>query len=316
MKYPRLASMIFNTPLMVRQDALDMAVSWADNAMHLNIINLGNVPRLKAGDWHGEDDDGPRQSPQDSLLEAARKTGVYILPVHGPLVSRSAHVEMCTTMTSYEGVRNQLNAALTDPNVAHIVFDIDSPGGSAAGMADLCSEIYAARAIKPVTAIVNFAAYSAAYGIASACSNIIVSQSSGVGSIGVIAQHADFSRRLEEGGIKITTVYAGARKNDLSPNAPATEEALAWLTELVQTNYTAFTELVARNRGLSVDVVRATEAGVYHGQAAIAAGLADRIEAPQEAINRIVSEVAASRRSTIVQSISGRAAIMNVQNNA
>ena len=317
MKYPRLASMIFNTPLMVRQDALDMAVSWADNAMGLNILGLsGAIPRLAAADGFYSEDGQDSATPDERLLTAARESGVYILPVHGPIVSRSTHMDMCTKMTSYESMRTQLNAALNDPAVIEIAFDIDTPGGSAAGMSDFANEIYAARAIKPTTAIVNFSAYSAGYGIASACGEIVVSNSSGVGSIGVIAQHADLSQKLSADGIKITAIYAGARKNDLAATAPMTDEALAWLTNLVQNNYAEFTDLVARNRGMKVEAVRATEAGVYHGSAAIAAGLADRIEPPQAAINRIAARVAARRAPQDIQSFSARAGAMNMQTRA
>lgn len=312
MKYPRLASMIFNTPLMVSGDTLDMAVAWANSAMHLNIVNIGAVPGVLAME---DDDHGATgASPEKARLDAARETGVYVIPVHGPLVSRSAHVEMCSKMTSYEGIRSHLNAALTDPGIAHIVLDVDSPGGSASGMADLAEEIFSARAIKPITAIVNFTAYSAAYGLASAASEIVLSNSSGVGSIGVLARHIDMSAKMEKDGAKITTIFAGKRKNDLSPTAPLTEEATAWLTDLVQGSYTEFTNLVARNRKMNPQAVRDTEAGVFHGQSAIAAGLADRIEAPQAAINRIAKEVADRRRPVAVQSFAARAGMMNLQN--
>lgn len=311
--YPRIVGMIFNTPQMVRDDWLDMAVNWANQSMNLNIVNL-HVAGQSLQAMH--DDDGPAVeaiAPSERRLQAARETGVYILPIHGALVSRSAHLDMCTTMTSYEDIRGQLNAALNDGSVEHIALDIDSPGGSATGMIDLAEEIHAARAIKPITAIVNFGAYSAAYGLASAASEIVLSNSSGVGSIGVIARHVDMSKRYENEGMKITTIFAGARKADLSSDAPLSEEAAAWLTELVQQNYTEFTDQVARNRGLSVDAVRATEAGVYFGQQAIAQGLADRIEPPQAAINRIAAQVAGNRKPKPVQRIGARAAAMDIR---
>ena len=312
MKYPRLASMIFNTPLCVREDTLDMAVAWANGAMHLNIVNIGAVPGVLA--MQEGEDDSPG-APDQARLDAARETGVYVIPVHGPLVSRSAHVEMCSKMTSYEGIRSHLSAALSDPAIEHIVLDVDSPGGSASGMADLAEEIFNARAIKPVTAIVNFSAYSAAYALASSASEVILSTSSGVGSIGVLARHMDMSAKMEKEGTKVTTIYAGARKNDLSPTGPMTEEATAWLTNLVQSNYAEFTNLVARNRKMNPQAVRDTEAGVFHGQAAISAGLADRIEAPQAAINRIAKQIADKRRPAVmVQSFAARASAMNMQN--
>ncbi len=310
--YHRLASMIFNTPQMVRDDWLDMAVTWANQSMNLNIVNLNVGSQLQAM----YDDDAPAVeaiAPSERRLQAARETGVYVLPIHGALVSRSAHLDMCTTMTSYEDIRGQLHAALNDGSVEHIALDIDSPGGSATGMIDLAEEVYAARAVKPITAIVNFGAYSAAYGLASAASEIILSNSSGVGSIGVIARHVDMSKRYEDAGLKITTIFAGARKADLSSDAPLSEEATAWLTELVQQNYAEFTDLVARNRGLTVAAVRGTEAGVFHGQHGIAQGLADRIEPPQAAINRIAAQVASNRKPKPVQRIGARAAAMDIR---
>ena len=310
--YHRLTGMIFNTPQMVRDDWLDMAVTWANQAMSLNIVNLHVGGQLQA--MH--DNDGPvveAIAPSERRLQAARETGVYVLPIHGALVSRSAHLDMCTTMTSYEDIRGQLHAALNDGSVEHIALDIDSPGGSATGMIDLAEEIYAARAIKPITAIVNFGAYSAAYGLASAASEIVLSNSSGVGSIGVIARHVDMSKRYEEAGLKITTIFAGARKADLSSDAPLSAEGAAWLTELVQQNYAEFTDQVARNLGISVAAVRGTEAGVYFGQQAVALGLADRIEPPQAAINRIAAQVAGNRKPQPVQRFSARAAAMDVR---
>uniref|UniRef100_UPI0033422AA6 S49 family peptidase n=1 Tax=Castellaniella defragrans TaxID=75697 RepID=UPI0033422AA6 len=310
--YHRLASLIFNTPQMVRDDMLDMAVQWANRTMNLNIVNIGQAPAI--GAWYDEDPVQAGPSPEERRLQAARDTGVYMLPIHGLLVSRSAHLDLCETMTSYEDIRAMLNQAVSDPSVEHIVMDIDSPGGSATGCVELADEIFAARAIKSITAVSNFGAYSAAYALASAASEVVVAPSSGVGSIGVIARHMDMSKRYEQNGIKITTVFAGARKNDLSSDAPPTEEAIAWLTELVQDNYESFAQSVARSRGMSVASVKETEAGVFFGGKAVEIGLADRVETPQAAVNRIAAEVAARRSAKNPTRIAARAAAMDTQN--
>ncbi|QBR40959.1 S49 family peptidase [Kerstersia gyiorum] len=311
--YHRLTGLIFNTPQMVREDMLDMAVHWANQALNLNVINVG-APVIGAFHEESSQVEVQQASPAERRLLAAQSTGVYMMPVHGVLVSRSAHLDMCQTMTSYEGIREMLRAAVNDPAVAHIVMDIDTPGGSSTGCFELCDEIRAARTIKPITAISNFGAYSAGYAIASSASQVIVSQSSGVGSIGVIARHLDMSKRHEQQGVKITSVYAGARKNDLSSEAPMSDEALQWLTGLVNRQYDAFTQLVSINRALDIAAVRATEAGVYFGEEAVAAGLADRVETPQAAVDRIAAEVAASRANQGARRIAAQAAAMNVQN--
>lgn len=313
--YHRLASMIFNQPQAVTDQMLDMAVAWANRAMNLNIINL---PGSRAGIGPAVMEDGgpaPSMSESDIRRQQAAESGVYVVPVHGVLVSRSAHVNPCESMTSYEAIRTMLRAAVDDPAVARIVLDIDSPGGSALGCADLADEIFNARAAKPITAIANFNAFSAAYWLGSAASQLIVSRSSGVGSIGVIARHLDLSAKLAADGVKITSVYAGARKNDLNSAEPICTEAVTFLQSMVADMYDQFADGVARNRGLSVAKVKATEAGVFFGADAIAQGLADRLESPQAAIDRIAAEVAAMRSGASGRrSVAARAAAISAQN--
>jgi len=71
---------------------------------------------------------------------------------------------------------------LADPRVRGIVLDIDSPGGEAAGLFDLADRIAAARAIKPIWAVANDAAFSAAYALAASASCVTLTRTAGVGS--------------------------------------------------------------------------------------------------------------------------------------
>lgn len=294
--YMRLAGQLFNQPLLTTPDALDLAVRWANQAMSLNIINLAPAsdPRI----WH---DDGDERRAEQLIREEEHRranlqaTGVQVIPVHGLLVSRSAHLNVCETMTSYETLRSQLRQAVADPLVERIVLDIDSPGGSATGAFELAADLRAMSLQKTITGIVNFSAYSGGYLIGAACSELVLSRTSGLGSIGVIAKHLDRSAMLEQAGIKVTTVYAGAHKNDLSSTEPLTEQSMKFLTDLVNGGYEMFTGAVAEYRGMNVADVRATEAGVFSGQAAINAGLADRLETPADALDGITRAVADSR---------------------
>lgn len=153
--------------------------------------------------------------------------GVAVIPVHGILVPRRGQITaMCSELTSYERIRGQLQAALNDPSISEIVLDINSGGGAAVGCKELADYIYQSRDTKPITAIVNYSAYSAAYFIASACSKIIVSQTSGVGSIGVIMEHLDTSKMEEKMGLTFTTIYRGDNKNNGTQHEPLSEESL------------------------------------------------------------------------------------------
>ena len=315
----RLASLIFNQPQLVTDPMMSLAAQWANQAMNLNIVNLtvyGSLPKIM-------EDDGPDQGVQMATAWERRRaivaeSGMDTIPVSGILVSRSAHMNACEPMTSYEGLRTAVNQAVTDPAVEHIVLDIDSNGGSATGAFELADDIHAAARIKPITAIVNFSAFSGGYLIAAAASEVIVSRTSGVGSIGVIANHLDVSKRDEQQGVKVTSVFAGDHKNNLTPHEPLSDRSLQFLTEMVQNNYAQFVDAIANYRGRTTAAIRDTQAGVFFGQQGVDAGLADRIETPQAAVNRIATEIRAARADQHAhavprKSVSARAAAMNMR---
>ena len=206
---------------------------------------------------------------------------------------RTLGLEADSGLTSYQGIAAQLDAALADPRARAILLDVDSPGGEAGGVFDLADRIRAATRIKPVWAVANDLAFSAAYALASAANRVFVSRTGGVGSIGVIALHADQSGKDAQDGVRYTTVFAGARKNDLNPHAPLSDEALDGLQTEVNRVYDLFVATVAQHRGLASERVRATEAGLFFGQDAIAAGLADALGTREDALTQLTQTLAA-----------------------
>lgn len=315
-RHLRAASLLFNQPLLITPEMLDLGVGWANQVMHLNIVNIGNQAPEQAGAklWHDDDDYGARlEQVEQNRRMAIGRTGVEVIPVSGILVSRGAHLDACEVMTSYEDLRRQLRTAVADPMVERIVLDIDSPGGSAVGAFELAADIRAMSLQKPITGLVNFSAYSGGYLIAAACSEVVVSQTGGLGSIGVIAKHLDRSKMLENAGVKVTTVFAGDHKNDLSPDEPLTDQSMKVLQDIVQESYRMFTSVVADYRGLSVEKVIATQAGLFTGQAGIAAGLADRLQSPQDAVDHLSQVVAQSRAARGAAGVSVRARAAAIQ---
>ncbi|MDB2168382.1 S49 family peptidase [Citrobacter farmeri] len=238
--------------------------------------------------------------------------GIAVIPVHGILVSRRGQItQACTELTSYERIRSQLNAALNEPSISEIVLDINSGGGAAVGCKELADYIYQSRETKPITAIVNYSAYSAAYFIASACSKIIVSQTSGVGSIGVIMEHLDTSKLEEKMGLTFTTIFRGNNKNNGTQHEPLSEEALGMFQGMIDEMYETFTGSVAEYRGLVQQAVIDTQAGLYFGPGAISAGLADEVSDPQSAINALAAKYKQPQQKT--SSIKLQAVAMDLQ---
>ncbi|WP_122544000.1 S49 family peptidase [Pseudomonas viridiflava] len=295
----RAASLLFNQPLLTTPDMLDLAVRWANQTMSLNITNLNMGAAGSRLMFDDDDLEHQERIDQDQRRQSILLTGIDVIPVSGVLVSRGSHLAACETMTSYEDLRSQINRAISDPQVERIVLDIDSPGGSAVGAFELAEDIRAASLIKPITSLVNFMAYSGGYLLASACTEVVVSQTSGVGSIGVIASHMDRSKMAETLGVKVTTVFAGDHKNDLSPHEPISEQSLQVLNEIVQESYVLFTTRVADYRGRAVSEIIATQAACYRGAKAIEMGLADRLQSPQQAVDELARAVSTSRQQRL-----------------
>ena len=273
---PHLAARLFGAPLLIHRPKLDVILSVLGSRVGL--------PDLSASTGFAPPDRNAAQSDT-----SAGQSGIAVIPIYGTLVRRTQGLEAQSGLTSYAGIAMALDTALADPSVAAIVLDIDSPGGESSGVFDLADRIRAATAIKPVWAVANDMAFSAAYALASAASRLIVSRTGGVGSIGVIAMHVDQSVKDQQDGIAYTAVFAGDRKNDLNPHAPISGEAHSFLQGEVNRIYDLFATTVAKHRGMGVNTIKGTQAALFFGADAVTSGLADDVGTLDDAIRQINS---------------------------
>lgn len=290
MHHAQIAQRAFNTPLMV------------DPAKALAFLS-GLGPRITGQDitFAGVDTDtvdppSAAQPARASLLgtdliqrhqldgsqPCAIIDGIAVIEIAGTLVHRGAWIGQSSGLTSYEGIAAQLQAALADPAVRAIALDIDSFGGEVAGAFDLADRIRAARAQKPVQAFVAEHALSAGYALASQADRIILPRTGAVGSIGVVTLHTDMSGALDQKGIAVTLIHAGIHKIDANPYRPLPEAVHDQMQRELEVVRFLFAETVAAGRGdrLSQNAALATEAAVFRGADAIAAGLADELADP------------------------------------
>lgn len=221
-------------------------------------------------------------TPKEQSKPFAFASGMAVIPVSGTLVNRFSG--SYGFITGYNFIRSQLNAALADEDVTGIILDINSYGGEAAGCFELAADIRAARAQKPILAMVDSNAYSAGYAIASAASHISVTPSGGVGSVGVIAMHVDMSQALTEMGIKVTLIYEGDHKADGNPYEALPEGVLNDMKASIHTSYEAFVKLVSENLGMEEQKVRDTKSRTYRAEDALALGFIHAIATPQKAV--------------------------------
>lgn len=208
----------------------------------------------------------------------AGKGRVGVVPVYGPIDQRTNAMLEKLGGTSTEEIGIAIDYLVADPAVSAIVLHIDSPGGSSYGVSELSDKIYAARQSKRIYAMSDSMAASAAYWIATAASQIIVTPGGDVGSVGVYAAHVDESKALEEEGLTVTLVSAGKYKTEFASTVPLSAEARANLQSQVDATYGKFLAAIKRNRGVTMDQARNDfgQGRVVNADQAVSMGMADR----------------------------------------
>jgi signal peptide peptidase SppA len=245
------------------------------------------------------DEDRAAREARRAAAGGASTGGIAVIPIYGVLTQRGNMMDDLSGpgSTSTQMLSASLRDAVDDETVSSILLDIDSPGGAVYGISELGDEIYQARSKKPVTAIANSLAASAAYWLGSQANELYVTPGGEVGSIGVICAHEDWSKFNETAGVKVTYITAGKYKSEGNPNEPLSDDARAYEQSRVDDYYSMFTRAVSRGRGVGVSDVRDNmgQGRVMGPDAAIAAKMVDGIATFDQTVKRIRSNLRQSK---------------------
>lgn len=221
---------------------------------------------------------------------------IALISVSGPLTPRGSWFG-----SSLSGIAAQVARAAGDPDVAAIILDIDSPGGTVAGTAEAAAAVADAATKKPVCACVNTLAASAAYWIASQASEIVMTPSADVGSIGAMVMHVDYGKALEDAGINVTMIRSeqSPKKNEAHPFGPLSDEAKANLQSRVNDAGADFIRAVASGRKVTQAKVKDEfgQGRMFGARDALARGMADRIGTLDQVISGMVAKMPTTRTS-------------------
>lgn len=232
---------------------------------------------------------------------ASGAAGVAVIGLQGPLTPRGLSFFGRMIVPGMDSFRAAIAQAAANPDVAAIVLDVNSPGGTYAATPETAEAVRRAAEAKPVIAVVDTLCASTAYFIASQATEIAVTPSGELGSIGVLAVHAEESKMLEEIGIKVTVVRSRASKADVNPFEPLSADALAALEASVREADDEFLKAVAKGRRMTAAQVRklVDDNGLgrtVSGKQAVALGLADRVATMGEVLGGMIKPRAMARR--------------------
>ena len=229
-----------------------------------------------------------RAAPAERPPARDRKSNIVVLNMQGPIVPRVSPDDVSNPGMSLERFAVAFDQAAADSDVGAIVINIDSPGGTVDLVPETAAKIRGASdPSRPIIAVANTMAASAAYWLGSAADELVVTESGEVGSIGVWTMHEDISAALEAEGVRVTLISQGARKTEGHPFGPLGDEAARHLQSTTKHYYDLFVQDVAAFRDVDESVVRGdpeTDAKhfgggrTYPARIAVKLGMADKVE--------------------------------------
>lgn len=223
--------------------------------------------------------------------------GVAVIPIFGTIGRRISSMSRSSGGFDLNDFSEAFDAAVKDEEVGTIILHADTPGGAVPGVDEVSRKIFDARDKKRIIAVADGLMCSAGLYIGSAAHEVVATPDSRVGSIGVFLIHADWSRYLENEGVKISIIKAGKHKAEGNPYVPLDDEARAHLQQSVDDYYTLFVNAFARNMGATPAAVRN---GYGQGRALIAErakaeGLVHRIAT----MDQVLAELGVRRQPAI-----------------
>ena len=301
-----LAAMFVGQPALVAesmQAQFDVLINGAVEQPDWSRLEAASSRMSSDGFWDCEDWEA------DYRPYEVNADGILFVPVRGVLLHNFPYA-LGNWATGYLYIQKAIERGLDDANVRGIALLINSPGGMVAGCFECVDKIYDRRGEKPIRAFAHESAYSAAYAVASVADSIVVSKTGGVGSIGVVTSHIDFSKMHEDIGIKRTFIFKGKHKVDGNSAEPLPDDVKDRIEARLEEPYQVFVSTVARNRGMDEQAIRDTEALTYTATQAVSNGLADSIGPLDDAVAQFCADLSTPNDGEETMSVQTETAVV------
>lgn len=251
-------------------------------------IDEGTSPPIRLGHGLSAEEMKAALSSMDKTSRS-RAGAIAVLPLVGTITQRAGMMSNFSGGTSTEKFSQMFRGAMNDPDIRAIVIDVDSPGGTVNGVIELGDEIFKARGQKPVVAVANSLAASAAYWLATQAPEMVATPGAQVGSVGVFGAHEDVSKAAEMAGVKVTLISAGKYKTEGNEWEPLSDAAREDLQSKVDQFYEMFVKAVARGRGVSANDVKNGfgEGRTVTAKDAAASKMVDRVATMSQTLTRL-----------------------------
>jgi protease IV len=216
----------------------------------------------------------------------------FLLTLSSGVAKKSLSFSPHIARISFEGIIlndservKTIKEILENNKIKAVIVSIDSPGGTAVGGEVAYQSLQKLAAKKPVIAVMNGMATSAAYLVALPSERIFAHNATITGSIGVIVEIPNVKGLSDKIGVKMDVIRTGTQKGEPSMFNDMSPETRAILTLSANDFMNYFVDAVAKSRKLPPEKVRILADGrVYGSTQALNNGLIDQIGTEEDAI--------------------------------
>lgn len=247
------------------------ALSWIKGGMHRNLMTDKYLEIRAQEEMVFSEGDG------FEVLNG----NIAVIEVVGPMMKGFSKFGGTSTIAARRAIRN----AVRDERIDAIVLEIDSPGGTVAGTAELAADVRAATDEKRVHAQINDLGASAAFWVASQATLVTANATGQIGSIGTVAVVEDSSQKSEADGVEVHVVSTGEFKGAFADGAPVTENQLKELQTRIDDLNEHFLVAVESGRDMSrKDLNSIADGRVFIAEKAKSLGLIDNVQSSDDTL--------------------------------
>ena len=243
---------------------------------------------------------------EERVLSGERGPKIALVDLSGTLglSARAGLLGLTAGESSVARLREELERAARDEEVAAVVLRIDTPGGTVIASEVLYGEVarFKRKTGRPVVAQLMGIAASGGYYVAMASDWVQAYPATITGSIGVVMLGFNVSGLMEKVGVSSQTFTSGPFKDAGSPFRPMTEPERAQIDSVIRDLFAGFLDVVERGRPKlpRAQIERLADGRVYSGRQALEAGLIDALGDLEQAIEHAKQTAGVAGESRVV----------------
>ncbi|GCF94487.1 signal peptidase [Enterococcus florum] len=223
--------------------------------------------------------------------EGTSSKKIVKLSIEGTIMNDGSSSLFSSGGYNHQSFMNQLKTVQQDSEIAGILLEVNTPGGTVYETAEITKELKKIGEDIPVYVAMKNQAASGGYYVSAHADKIFASDETITGSIGVIMSNTNYSGLMEKLGITDATIKSGALKDIGSSSRPQTDQDREVLQAYIDNSYNRFVDVVVQGREMDEARVRELADGrIYDGDQAKENGLIDEIGYPDEALAALKKE--------------------------